>query len=160
LNLFYALTSTRYIENKHVLLANIKLVLEFVKATYKYKCVVEMRDSRLPTSYVRYTNSSLSSISPTRDTVTFGAHSYDSRTSIRSTLPSLRRSTRGTCNMLVYVSSGRSIARLQYSSTNQSWKHCKEVKTEFTKKTLQTCNLRTARMYDSSTKEIAKAICM
>jgi hypothetical protein len=37
--------------------------------------------------------------------------------------------------------------------------HC-EVKTEFTKITLQTCNLRTARMYDSSTKEIAKAICM
>jgi hypothetical protein len=38
--------------------------------------------------------------------------------------------------------------------------HCKEVKTEFTKKTLQTCNLCTARMYASSTKEIAKAICM
>jgi hypothetical protein len=137
LNLFYALISTRYIENKHFLLAKIKLVLGFFKVTYNYERVVEMRDSRLPTSYVRYTSSSISSISPTRYTVTFGAYSYDSETSISSILPSLRRFTRGTCNILVYASSGRSIARLGYSSTNQSWntarrskpnsprKHCK-----------------------------------
>jgi hypothetical protein len=39
-------------------------------------------------------------------------------------------------------------------------KHCKEAKPEFVKKTLHACNLRTARLYASSTKEIAKAICI
>jgi hypothetical protein len=71
---------------------------------------------------------SISSISPTRYAFTFGAHSYDSGTSISSTMPSLGRSTRGTCNMLVYASSGRSIARLRCSSTNQSWNTAKRSK--------------------------------
>ncbi|KAI8935152.1 hypothetical protein NX059_007745 [Plenodomus lindquistii] len=37
-------------------------------------------------------------------------------------------------------------------------KYCKETKTEFSKKTLYTCNTRVAKMYSSSTKEIHKAV--
>ncbi|KAJ4330171.1 hypothetical protein N0V87_010239 [Didymella glomerata] len=42
LNLFRALICTRHIENKHFLLAKIKLVLEFFKITYKYERVIEV----------------------------------------------------------------------------------------------------------------------
>ncbi|CAO2655726.1 Nn.00g045290.m01.CDS01 [Neocucurbitaria sp. VM-36] len=37
-------------------------------------------------------------------------------------------------------------------------KYCKETKTEFSKKTLRTCNTRVAKIYASSTKEITKAV--
>ncbi|KAF2874331.1 hypothetical protein BDV95DRAFT_604517 [Massariosphaeria phaeospora] len=37
-------------------------------------------------------------------------------------------------------------------------KYCKETKSEFSKKTLYTCNTRIAKMYASSTKEITKAV--
>ena len=42
LNLFRALICIRHIENKHFLLAKIKLVLEFFKVTYKYERVIEI----------------------------------------------------------------------------------------------------------------------
>lgn len=37
-------------------------------------------------------------------------------------------------------------------------KYCKTTKTEFTQKTLHTCNRRVAKIYSSSTKEISKAV--
>lgn len=42
LNLFRALICIRHIENKYFLLAKIKLVLDFFKATYKYERVIEI----------------------------------------------------------------------------------------------------------------------
>ncbi|KAF3044351.1 hypothetical protein E8E12_009191 [Didymella heteroderae] len=42
LNLFRALICIRHIENKHFLLAKIKLVLEFFQITYKYERVIEI----------------------------------------------------------------------------------------------------------------------
>ncbi|KAF1939431.1 hypothetical protein EJ02DRAFT_408534 [Clathrospora elynae] len=41
-NLFRTLICTRYIENKHFLLAKIKIVLEFFKTIYKYERVIEI----------------------------------------------------------------------------------------------------------------------
>lgn len=40
--MFRALICTRYIENKHFLLAKIKVVLEFFKTIYKYERVIEI----------------------------------------------------------------------------------------------------------------------
>jgi tetratricopeptide (TPR) repeat protein len=41
-NLFHALICIRHIDNKHFLLDKIKLVLEFLKITYKYERVIEI----------------------------------------------------------------------------------------------------------------------
>jgi hypothetical protein len=42
MNLFRALICTRHIENKHFLLAKIKVVLEFFKTICKYERVIEI----------------------------------------------------------------------------------------------------------------------
>jgi hypothetical protein len=145
--------STRYIEHKHFLLAKIKLALECFKTTYNYERVVEIYRELfvwMPICLGKTHSETIKGL--VEYAFTLGAHSYDSGTSISSTLPSLRRSTRGTCNMLVYASSGRSIARLRYSSTNQSWNTARRSKPNSPRKhcrlaacALPGCTLRARR---------------
>jgi hypothetical protein len=258
LNLFYALISTRYIENKHFLLAKIKLVLEFFKTTYKYEHVVEIYRELfvwMPICFGK-THSETITVLVEFSQICFRMSLYEEAATACFYVYSCFRIAHGClkyegfqaayllCQIYelqhkfdlayeVYSHLWRTFVRfgneykldiaiiekihmrymfimehhhqVEYSvilQTSKEYyescvsfyshkhdltikaamqyayvceqreehretsiqlyqsviKHCKEVKTEFTRKTLQTCNLRTARMYASTTKEITKAI--